>query len=177
MIIHTRITRLSVLNTAISKCRECPRHTTRTNTAVLPGPVYSSLLIVADEPDTTGKPVGHVFLRSVLRKLHIKPDTVYVSTVLKCYSPKKPKAYDIDACREHLNGELRLVLAPVIMPCGPLARQALLPDSCDGDIGTAFVQYNGTLIIPNYRLGTPEKPAFTRILKNAHKRAGALNDA
>lgn len=172
MIVHTRITRLSLLNTAVAKCRECPRHLTRSDLSLLPGPVYAKLLILVSAPDTTGKPDG-VSLRPVLRKLKINPDTVYTSTVLKCFSPKKPKDVDVDACRDHLNTELRLVMAPVIMTCGELATQSLLPEASKKDVGIAFVQYNGTLVIPNLSLHKASNPVFIRVLKDAYKRAGA----
>jgi uracil-DNA glycosylase len=135
---------LSSLRQAAAHCQGCDLYLKATQTVFGEGPDRARVMLVGEQPgdreDLAGKPfvgpAGRV-LDNALEEAGIERDDVYVTNVVKHFRwegaargkrriHKKPRAWEIQACRPWLDAELAAVQPEVLVCLGASAAQALL---------------------------------------------------
>ena len=135
---------LSALRQAAAHCRGCDLYLKATQTVFGEGPESARVMLVGEQPgdreDLAGKPfvgpAGRV-LDEALAEAGVDRKDVYVSNVVKHFRwegaargkrriHKKPRAWEIQACRPWLDAELAVVQPEVLVCLGASAAQALL---------------------------------------------------
>ena len=135
---------LTSLRRAAVHCRGCDLYLKATQTVFGEGPESARVMLVGEQPgdreDLAGKPfVGPAgrLLDEALEKAGIERDDVYVTNVVKHFRwesaargkrriHKKPRTWEIQACRPWLDAELAEVRPEVLVCLGASAAQALL---------------------------------------------------
>jgi uracil-DNA glycosylase family protein len=135
---------LATLRVAAAGCKGCDLYLKGTQTVFGEGPARARVMLVGEQPgdreDLAGKPfvgpAGRV-LDEALAQAGIDRSDVYVTNVVKHFRwegaargkrriHKKPRAWEIRACRPWLDAELALVQPEVLVCLGASAAQALL---------------------------------------------------
>lgn len=135
---------LSALRKAAVQCRGCDLYLRATQTVFGEGRESARVMFVGEQPgdreDLAGRPfvgpAGRV-LDEALEEAGIDRHDVYVTNVVKHFRwegaargkrriHKKPRAWEIQACRPWLDAELAVVQADVLVCLGASAAQALL---------------------------------------------------
>jgi DNA polymerase len=136
--------KLSSLRQVAAHCRGCDLYLNATQTVFGEGPESARVMVVGEQPgdreDLAGKPfvgpAGRV-LDEALEQAGINRDDVYVTNVVKHFRwegaargkrriHKKPRTWEIQACRPWLDAELAVVRPEVLVCLGASAAQALL---------------------------------------------------
>jgi len=135
---------LSSLREAAAGCKACDLWKTGTQTVFGEGKPSAAVMMVGEQPgdqeDRTGRPfVGPAgrILDQALAEAGIDRSEVYVTNVVKHFKwsaaergkrriHKKPRSYEIQACRPWLDAELNVVKPEVLVCLGASAAQALL---------------------------------------------------
>jgi uracil-DNA glycosylase len=119
----------------VQKCRLCHLGETRTNVVFGEGSPDARLVFVGEAPgeeeDRQGRPfVGRAgeLLTKQIQAMGLKREDVYIANVCKCRPPgnRTPMADEVEHCREHLLGQLRIIRPTVIVTLGNPATHALL---------------------------------------------------
>ncbi|HVO59532.1 MAG TPA: UdgX family uracil-DNA binding protein [Terriglobales bacterium] len=132
------------LQEAAAHCRGCDLYVKATQTVFGEGPASARVMMVGEQPgdreDLAGKPfvgpAGRV-LDEALEQAGIDRDDVYVTNVVKHFRwegaargkrriHKRPRTWEIQACRAWLDAELALVQPEVLVCLGASAAQSLL---------------------------------------------------
>jgi len=133
---------LPKLRGAAGECRSCDLYRTGTKAVFGEGPATARVMMVGEQPgdreDLAGKPfvgpAGRV-LDEALAEAGIERRDVYVTNVVKHFKweprgkrriHKKPRAWEIQACRPWLDAELEVVKPEILVCLGASAAQALL---------------------------------------------------
>ncbi len=135
---------LSSLRAAAANCKGCDLYQNGTQTVFGEGPASARIMLVGEQPgdreDLAGRPfvgpAGRV-LDEALAQAGIDRDDVYVTNVVKHFRwegaargkrriHKKPRGWEIQACRPWLDAELAVVQPEVLVCLGASAAQALL---------------------------------------------------
>jgi len=132
------------LQKAAAHCRGCDLYLKATQTVFGEGPVSARVMLVGEQPgdreDQAGKPFvgpGGRVLDEALEQAGIDRDDVYVTNVVKHFRwegaargkrriHKKPRTWEIQACRPWLDAELALVQPELLVCLGASAAQGLL---------------------------------------------------
>jgi DNA polymerase len=133
---------LPKLRAAAGECRSCDLYRKGTQTVFGEGGATARVMMVGEQPgdreDLAGKPfVGPAgrILDEALAQAGIDRRDVYVTNVVKHFNweprgkrriHKKPRAWEIRACRPWLDEELKAVQPDVLVCLGASAAQALL---------------------------------------------------
>jgi DNA polymerase len=138
------ISKITSLRDVASHCRACDLWKTATQTVFGEGPSRAEIMLVGEQPgdqeDRAGRPfVGPagVLLGEALQEAGIDRSKVYVTNVVKHFKwaaaqrgkkriHKKPRYFEIHACRPWLDAEVRLVKPKILVCLGATAAQALL---------------------------------------------------
>lgn len=113
----------------LNSCQRCPLYLAENHTQKVPGEgaLNSPLVLIGEGPgfdeDKLGRPfVGRAgqLLTTILSKLKIKQENVYITNVIKCRPPKNrtPMQKEIKACSHNLELELSLIAPKVIIALG-----------------------------------------------------------
>ncbi len=132
------------LQKAAKGCRGCDLYLKATQTVFGEGPASARVMLVGEQPgdreDLAGKPfvgpAGRV-LDDALQQAGIDREDVYVTNVVKHFRwegaarrkrriHKKPRTWEIQACRPWLDAELAVVRPGVLVCLGASAAQSLL---------------------------------------------------
>jgi DNA polymerase len=135
---------LPSLRQAAAHCQGCDLYLKATQTVFGEGPARARVMLIGEQPgdreDLAGKPfvgpAGRV-LDEALQLAGIERDDVYVTNVVKHFRwegaargkrriHKKPRTWEIQACRPWLDAELAVVRPEVLVCLGASAAQALL---------------------------------------------------
>jgi uracil-DNA glycosylase family protein len=135
---------LPKLRVAASTCQGCDLYLKGTQTVFGEGPASARVMLVGEQPgdreDLAGKPfvgpAGRV-LDDALVEAAIDRSDVYITNVVKHFRwegaargkrriHKKPRSWEIQACRPWLDAELAAVQPEVLVCLGASAAQALL---------------------------------------------------
>ncbi|MBI5838250.1 MAG: uracil-DNA glycosylase [Candidatus Eisenbacteria bacterium] len=116
-------------------CRRCALGGTRTQAVFGTGDIDAKLMFVGEGPgrdeDAQGIPfVGRAGqkLNSLIEKLGLRREQVYICNVVKCRPPENrtPLPEEVEACRPYLDRQLLVGSPKVIVALGLSAAQALL---------------------------------------------------
>ena len=126
---------LKILSDTVASCTQCDLHSTRTQTVFSRGNPEAAVIICAEAPgqseDEQGLPlVGRSgqLLDQALRELGHNPTTdIYVCNVVKCRPPnnRRPTSNELAACWPHIEHQLNLLPARVILTLGTTSTHAI----------------------------------------------------
>jgi DNA polymerase len=145
------------IRAAVSNCRKCALHETRTQTVFGVGSETADWMIIGEAPgaeeDRRGEPfVGKAgkLLDEMLRAVGLDRKTVFIANVLKCRPPgnRDPKTDESSRCRAYLDRQIELLRPKIIVAVGRIAAQLLL--DTDAPLG----QLRGQL----HHIGAAETP-------------------
>lgn len=123
------------LEQAVSACKKCDLHTSRTQTVFGVGNRSADLLVIGEAPgadeDRLGEPfVGRAgkLLDAMLQAIGLDRSTVYIANILKCRPPgnRDPKPEEAACCRPYLNRQIELIQPAAVLAVGRIAAQQLL---------------------------------------------------
>lgn len=123
------------LQLAVSECRLCELHATRTQTVFGTGARNADWLVIGEAPgkdeDLQGDPfVGRAgqLLNAMLFAVGLQREQVYIANILKCRPPENrdPRPAEIGCCEPYLARQIDLVRPGVILAVGRIAAQHLL---------------------------------------------------
>jgi DNA polymerase len=129
--------RLKHLRSRAETCTRCRLHDERTQLVFGTGNPEAALVLVGEAPgeheDKSGEPfVGKAggVLTSLLRRVGLSRDEVYILNVLKCRPPwnRDPKPDEVDACSPYLHLQLRIIQPRAIVALGKFAACTLLEE-------------------------------------------------
>ena len=129
------IQELAALAAAASTCTRCGLAETRTQVVFGDGSPTASVMFVGEAPgfheDQQGIPfVGAAgkLLDRLLEEIGVPRDDVYIGNVLKCRPPgnRDPLPDEIEACKNYLAEQLRLIDPDVVVTLGNFATKLLL---------------------------------------------------
>lgn len=120
------------------KCNACPLSKTRTNVVFSDGIPNSKLVLVGEAPgyweDIKGLPfVGKAgqLLDKIFECVGLsRKNNVYICNTIKCRPPnnRNPLPEEKQACREFLDKQLEILKPKIILICGSVALNSLLPN-------------------------------------------------
>jgi len=123
------------LRAAVSSCRQCGLHATRTQTVFGVGDKRANWMIIGEAPgaeeDRRGEPfVGRAgkLLDEMLAAVGLDRASVFIANVLKCRPPnnRDPSADEAACCRPYLDRQIALVEPRLILAVGRISAQQLL---------------------------------------------------
>ena len=123
------------LESLVQQCAKCKLQTTRTQAIFGAGNQNAKLLVIGEAPrqeeDAQGKAfVGEAgdLLTAMLKAIDLPRDDVYITNIVKCYSPEKrdPLTAEIEMCNTYLRRQIELIQPKVIYAAGAMASRALL---------------------------------------------------
>jgi uracil-DNA glycosylase len=135
---------LAALRRVARDCRACDLWRNATQTVFGEGPPGAKLFLVGEQPGDQEDLAGHPFvgpagriLDEALQQAGINRTKVYVTNVVKHFKwapakrgkrriHKKPRSFEIQACRPWLDAELEIVKPEVLVCLGATAAQSLL---------------------------------------------------
>ena len=119
-------------------CQKCPLSKTRTNVVFSDGIPNNKLVLVGEAPgyweDVKGKPfVGKAgqLLDKIFECVGLsRQKDVYICNTIKCRPPenRNPLPEEKTACKEYLDAQLEILKPKIILICGSVALNSLLPD-------------------------------------------------
>lgn len=120
------------LSRGIQRCRRCERAGTREHAVPGEGSPEAKILLLGEAPgkheDRTGRPfVGRAgaYLDRALRAHAIERKTVFITSVLKCFSPGPPKKSQIEACLPWTREQMSVLEPRLVLVMGRTAERAL----------------------------------------------------
>jgi uracil-DNA glycosylase len=133
---------LPALRDAAKDCRDCPLWEKATQTVFGEGGARAEVMLVGEQPGDQEDLQGHPFvgpagqlLDRALVEAGVERRLVYVTNAVKHFKweprgkrrlHKTPAQREIDACRQWLEGEIRVIRPRVIVCLGATAAKALL---------------------------------------------------
>src|SRR5256885_2630106 len=130
------------LREAAKDCRDCPLWEKGTQTVFGEGASRAEVMLVGEQPGDQEDLQGHPFvgpagqlLDRALAEAGVDRKTVYVTNAVKHFKweprgkrrlHKTPAQREVDACRQWLEGEIRVIRPRVIVCLGATAARALL---------------------------------------------------
>jgi len=132
----------------IQHCHRCNRAGTRIHAVPGNGQIGSKLLLLGEAPgkkeNQTGRPfVGRAgtYLDKIFRSHSITRESVFITSVLKCYHPGSPKKEQIASCRLWTCKQLSLLRPEILLVMGRTAERGLFGKQ---DIkGTSVLEWKG----------------------------------
>ena len=120
------------------KCTKCELCRTRTNVVFSDGIPNSKLMLVGEAPgyweDQKGKPfVGKAgqLLDKIFECVGLSREKdVYICNTIKCRPPenRNPLPEEKQACKEYLEAQIEILQPKIIIVCGNIALNSLLPN-------------------------------------------------
>jgi len=119
-------------------CTKCPLSKTRTNVVFSGGVANPKLMLVGEAPgyweDQKAEPfVGRAgqLLDKIFACVGLtRKKDVYICNTLKCRPPdnRNPLPEEKEACREYLDSQIEIIKPKIILVCGNIALNSLLPN-------------------------------------------------
>ncbi len=160
---------------AVRGCTRCGLCETRTNAVPGLGGGRSGVMFVGEAPgrseDLRGRPfVGRAgrILTEALRAAGVSRDDVYITNTVKCRPPNNrvPRKSERQACRAHLEEEIRLLRPLVVCVMGNTAFGSLLGGSGITERRRELVRRDGVLYYPTvHPAAAMYKPALAGVLE------------
>lgn len=151
---------LEELKAECEKCTKCELCKTRTNIVFSDGVANSKLVLVGEAPgyweDQKGLPfVGRAgqLLDKIFECVGLsRKKDVYICNTIKCRPPenRNPNPEEKEACKYYLNRQLEILKPKIIIICGSVALNSLLPEASGITKvrGKWFEGPNGAKMIP-----------------------------
>ena len=118
-------------------CTKCQLSKTRTNVVFSDGAPNSKLMLIGEAPgyyeDMKGLPfVGKAgqLLDKIFASVGLsRENDVYICNTIKCRPPenRNPEIEEKEACREFLNAQIEILKPRIILICGGVALNSMLP--------------------------------------------------
>ena len=119
-------------------CQKCPLAKNRTNTVFSDGVPNSNLVLIGEAPgyweDKKGLPfVGKAgqLLDKIFASVGLsRQKDVYICNTIKCRPPenRNPLPEEKEACKEYLQAQLDILKPKIILVCGNIALNTMLPN-------------------------------------------------
>lgn len=118
-------------------CEKCPLCKTRTNIVFSDGTPNPKLMLIGEAPgfyeDQQGKPfVGKAgqLLDKIFASVGFSRKDIYICNTLKCRPPdnRNPLPDEKEACWEYLKAQIDIIQPKIILLCGNVAVQSILPN-------------------------------------------------
>ncbi len=131
----TRKKKLAELHKRIEECVLCSLHKTRTHAVPGEGPLDAKLFFIGEAPgaqeDKTGRPfVGRSgeFLTSLIEKIGLSRDDVFITSILKSRPPnnRKPLNSEIEVCCPYVEQQIEIVNPQIIVLLGGVAIDSMI---------------------------------------------------
>ena len=129
---------LEEIKTECLSCKACPLSQTRTNVVFSDGIPNNKLVLVGEAPgyweDMKGKPfIGKAgqLLDKIFACVGLSREkNVYICNTIKCRPPenRNPLPEEKAACKKYLDKQLEILKPKIILICGSVALNSLLPD-------------------------------------------------
>lgn len=156
-----RATELAALAARAATCTACDLAEGRTNVVFGYGDPDADLMIVGEGPgqheDEQGLPfVGRSgkLLDQLLEEIGLRrDDNVYIGNVVKCRPPgnRDPRQAEIDACKDYLRTQLRLIDPKVVVTLGNFSSKLLLhTDTGITRLRGQAYQWWGRFMVPTF---------------------------
>ncbi|MBD3335373.1 MAG: uracil-DNA glycosylase [Candidatus Eisenbacteria bacterium] len=121
------------LERGIQRCRRCERWRTRQKAVAGEGPARAGIILIGEAPgkweDQSGRPfAGRAgrYLDRMLDRRGIERESVYITSVLKCFHPGPPRKEQIAACLPWTLQQLEALQPRGILVMGRTAEAALM---------------------------------------------------
>ena len=123
------------LQTAVSDCRRCDLHQTRSQTVFGVGDHNASLMVIGEAPgadeDRLGEPfVGRAgkLLDAMLEAIGFAREQVYIANIIKCRPPgnRDPHIEEAASCQPYLHRQIALIQPKLILSVGRISAHNLL---------------------------------------------------
>jgi DNA polymerase len=123
------------LQDAVTHCRQCELHQSRTQTVFGVGNRQAQWMVVGEAPgadeDRQGEPfVGRAgqLLNNMLYAIGLQRESVYIANILKCRPPnnRDPKSDEVAQCEAYLKRQVALIQPKIILAVGRIAAHNLL---------------------------------------------------
>lgn len=152
---------LDKIKEKLFKCDHCHLHNSQSATRKVPaeGSLMSPIMLIGEGPgadeDRLGRPfVGKAgqLLSSILTKLGVKREKIYISNIIKCRPPnnRTPLANEVQACSRNLELELSLVSPKVILVLGSVPLRYFKPSGSIMSSRGHWINERGIWIMPTY---------------------------
>lgn len=151
---------LEELNEAMSACRACALHETRTRVVCGAGRADAPIMLIGEAPgkheDLQGSPfvgASGARLEGYLEEAGLTRDDIFIANVLKCRPPKNrnPKPEEIACCMPYLETQIDLIHPQVIVCLGAFATQSMLQvKGALSEIRGQVFQRDNSAVIPTY---------------------------
>ena len=123
------------LESLVNQCTKCKLQATRSQAIFGAGNQNARLLVIGEAPRQDEDAQAKVFvgesgdlLTAMLKAIDLPREDVYITSIVKCYSPEKrdPLTAEIEICHAYLRRQIELIQPKVIYSVGAMATQALL---------------------------------------------------
>ncbi len=128
---------LDIVKNKCLNCQKCPLSKSRTNVVFSDGIANSKLMLIGEAPgyheDMQGKPfVGRAgqLLDKIFECVGLsRQKDVYICNTIKCRPPdnRNPLDSEKEACREYLDKQIEILKPKIILICGSVALNSMLP--------------------------------------------------
>ena len=119
-------------------CQKCPLSKSRTNTVFSDGVPNSNLVLIGEAPgyweDQKGLPfvgkAGQLLDKIFASVGLLRQNDVYICNTIKCRPPenRNPLPEEKEACKEYLQAQLDILKPKIILVCGNIAFNTMLPN-------------------------------------------------
>lgn len=160
-------------------CEKCPLCKTRTNIVFSDGTPNPKLMLIGEAPgfyeDKQGKPfVGKAgqLLDRIFASVGFSREDIYICNTLKCRPPdnRNPLPDEKDACWEYLKAQIDIIQPKIILLCGNVAVQSILPN-IGGITKIRGKWYQGSDIVHGAKLMPIFHPSY--LLRNDSREKGS----
>jgi len=127
---------LKVLSETVSQCTRCSLHSTRTQTVFQRGNPQAQVCIIGRDPGVEEDALGIAFVgrsgklldRTIQELGHDPATDIYICNVVKCHCPnnRPPTSQELQACWPHIENQLDLLPAKVILTLGSTATHTVV---------------------------------------------------
>jgi DNA polymerase len=151
---------LNLLREEIGDCQRCKLSRGRTNIVFGEGSPQAELMFIGEGPgrdeDMQARPfVGAAgkLLTSLIEKLGMKREEVYIANIIKCRPPnnRDPEEDEISTCRQFIERQIEIIEPKVITVLGRVAGHALLQNKIPiSRLRGNFFSYRDIPVMPTF---------------------------
>ncbi len=178
---------LAEIAAEIMPCTNCALSRSRTIAVPGEGRADADIMFVGEAPgrqeDMQGRPfVGPAgqFLNELLREAGLRREQVFITNIVKCRPPgnRDPLPSEIEACRDHLIGQIAAIQPDVICTLGsPALRTLVDPKLSISKVHGSRLERGGIVYVPLYHPAAAiHKPTLRQTIVDDFVRLKSLLD-